>query len=80
MLAPFAKKPLQLTLRGITSDDRDLSVCSLRYNWLHVITHRQVDLIRTVTLPHLQLFGVSEGLELKVNSILLRLHHPHVFP
>ena len=26
MLAPFAKKPLQLTLRGITSDDRDLSV------------------------------------------------------
>ena len=27
MLAPFAKKPLSLTLRGITSDDRDLSVC-----------------------------------------------------
>lgn len=26
MLAPFSKKPLQLTLRGITSDDRDLSV------------------------------------------------------
>ncbi len=26
MLAPFAKKPMQLTLRGITSDDRDLSV------------------------------------------------------
>lgn len=27
MLAPFSKKPLQLTLRGITSDDQDLSVC-----------------------------------------------------
>jgi hypothetical protein len=26
MLAPFAKQPLQLTLRGITTDDRDLSV------------------------------------------------------
>ncbi|THH10790.1 hypothetical protein EW145_g1077 [Phellinidium pouzarii] len=26
MLAPFAKKPLDLTLRGITTDDRDLSV------------------------------------------------------
>ena len=27
----------------------------------------QVDLIRTVTLPHLQLFGISEGLELRVS-------------
>ena len=26
MLAPFSKKPLALTLRGITSDDKDLSV------------------------------------------------------
>ncbi len=25
-----------------------------------------MDLIRTVTLPHLQLFGISEGLELRV--------------
>ena len=30
MLAPFAKKPLHLTLRGITSDDYDLSV---RYSY-----------------------------------------------
>ncbi|KAI0726650.1 18S rRNA biogenesis protein [Fomitopsis betulina] len=52
MLAPFSKKPLQLTLRGITSDDRDLSV----------------DLIRTVTLPQLQLFGVSDGLELRIKK------------
>ena len=41
---------MNLTLRGITTDDKDLSV----------------DLIRTVTLPHLQLFGISEGLELRV--------------
>ena len=52
MLAPFAKKPLHLTLRGITTDDNDLSV----------------DLIRTVTLPHLQLFGISDGLELQIKK------------
>jgi RNA 3'-terminal phosphate cyclase-like protein len=39
-----------LTLRGITTDEKDLSV----------------DLIRTVTLPHLAMFGVEDGLELKV--------------
>ncbi|KAG6376358.1 RNA 3'-terminal phosphate cyclase/enolpyruvate transferase [Boletus reticuloceps] len=52
MLAPFAKIPLQCTLRGITTDDMDLSV----------------DLIRTVTLPHLQLFGISDGLELRIKK------------
>lgn len=52
MLAPFAKSPFQLTLCGITTDDKDLSV----------------DLIRTVTLPHLQLFGVSDGLELRIKK------------
>ncbi|KAB5593592.1 RNA 3'-terminal phosphate cyclase-like protein [Ceratobasidium theobromae] len=51
-LAPFCKKQLRLTLRGITADDRDLSV----------------DLVRTVTLPHLALFGLDTGLELKVRS------------
>ncbi|KZV72938.1 18S rRNA biogenesis protein [Peniophora sp. CONT] len=52
MLAPFAKKSLNLTLRGITTDEKDLSA----------------DLIRTVTLPHLQLFGVSDGLELRIKK------------
>ncbi|KAH9901586.1 18S rRNA biogenesis protein [Cubamyces lactineus] len=52
MLAPFAKKPIQLTLRGITTDEHDLSV----------------DIIRTVTLPHLQLFGISDGLELRIKK------------
>ncbi|KAG6837284.1 hypothetical protein H0H93_011886 [Arthromyces matolae] len=52
MLAPFCKIPLQLTLRGITTDENDLSV----------------DLLRTVTLPHLQLFGISDGLELRIKK------------
>jgi RNA 3'-terminal phosphate cyclase-like protein len=51
-LAPFSKKPLMLTLRGTTTDDKDLGV----------------DLIRTVTLPHLAMFGVDDGLELKVRK------------
>ena len=52
MLAPFAKKPVQLTLRGVTTDGRNLSV----------------DILRTVTLPHLQLFGVSDGVELRIKK------------
>ncbi|KAG6898336.1 hypothetical protein C0992_009011 [Termitomyces sp. T32_za158] len=52
LLAPFCKTPLQLTLRGITTDENDLSV----------------DLLRTVTLPHLQLFGISDGLELRIKK------------
>ncbi|KAF8201525.1 RNA 3'-terminal phosphate cyclase/enolpyruvate transferase [Pholiota molesta] len=52
MLAPFAKKPMNITLKGITTDDHDLSA----------------DILRTVTLPHLQLFGISEGLELRIKK------------
>lgn len=73
MLAPFAKKPLSLTLKGITTDDQDLSVSSVPFlpsrfslNW-----NLQADLLRTVTLPHLQLFGISEGLELRVQKFLV---------
>lgn len=67
MIAPFAKKPLHLTLQGITTDDNDLSVSYL-CNPLagYLISSYKVDIIRTVTLPHLQLFGVSDGLELRV--------------
>lgn len=39
MLAPFSKKPLQLTLRGITSDDRDLSVRSYIGRAPKTVTH-----------------------------------------
>ncbi|RUP43445.1 RNA 3'-terminal phosphate cyclase/enolpyruvate transferase [Jimgerdemannia flammicorona] len=49
-LAPFAKTPLHLTLAGITNDNVDLSV----------------DTLRTVTLPQLKRFGVEDGLELKI--------------
>ncbi|XP_077982043.1 RNA 3'-terminal phosphate cyclase-like protein, partial [Glandiceps talaboti] len=50
-LAPFTKKPIKAILRGVTNDKIDPSV----------------DVIRTVTLPLLKKFGVSdEHLELKV--------------
>ncbi|KAF8581498.1 18S rRNA biogenesis protein [Ramaria rubella] len=52
MLAPFAKRPLQLTLKGVTTNEEDLSV----------------DLIRTVTLPHLHFFGIQDGLELRISQ------------
>ena len=32
MLAPFSKKPLQLTLRGVTTDDSDLSVWTISFH------------------------------------------------
>lgn len=38
MLAPFSKKPLHLTLRGITSDDRDLSVSTTMLLCHHQLT------------------------------------------
>ena len=49
-MAPFCKKPWDITLTGVTGKDGgDMSV----------------DMIRTVTLPHLHLFGLSE-LDLQV--------------
>jgi RNA 3'-terminal phosphate cyclase-like protein len=38
MLAPFAKRPLQLTLRGVTSDEYDLSVSTLSVLSISVIS------------------------------------------
>ncbi|ORY57395.1 RNA 3'-terminal phosphate cyclase/enolpyruvate transferase [Leucosporidium creatinivorum] len=51
-LAPFGKKDLVLTLRGITTDGRDASV----------------DTIRTSGLPHLAMFLDKEGVELKITK------------
>lgn len=67
-LAPFAKKPMHLTLKGITTDEHDLSVRSLIIAlwYLSKCLQYQADILRTVTLPHLQLFGISDGLELRV--------------
>lgn len=55
-LAPFGKKELVLTLRGITTDARDASV----------------DTIRTSGLPHLAMFLEVEGVELKVSRATSR--------
>ncbi|GAA6016668.1 hypothetical protein JCM10207_000142 [Rhodosporidiobolus poonsookiae] len=51
-LAPFGKKDLNLTLRGITTDARDASV----------------DTIRTSGLPHLAMFLDKEGVELRITK------------
>ncbi|KAJ3297440.1 rRNA-processing endoribonuclease [Borealophlyctis nickersoniae] len=51
-LAPFAKLPLSLTLTGVTNDNVDASV----------------DTLRTVILPQLKRFGVEDGLELKITK------------
>ncbi|UZJ57425.1 hypothetical protein CBS101457_006745 [Exobasidium rhododendri] len=57
LLAPFAKKELSLTLRGITTGDQELGV----------------DIIRTVTLPILSLFlpsasSLASSLELRITA------------
>jgi hypothetical protein len=58
---------------GITSEEgRDLSVSSRRSRRnVGDADFRafQVDMIRTVTLPHLHLFGIEDGLELQVSSL-----------
>ena len=53
-IAPFGKKDLALTLRGVTTDGRDASV----------------DTIRTSGLPHLAMFLETDGLELRVRPPL----------
>jgi RNA 3'-terminal phosphate cyclase-like protein len=39
-LAPFAKEPIQLTLTGITNNDRDVSVDVARNSWLPFLSSR----------------------------------------
>lgn len=51
-IAPFGKKELNLTLRGLTTDGRDASV----------------DTIRTSGLPHLAMFLDTEGVELRITK------------
>ena len=51
-LAPFGKSPLGITLRGVTNASGDVGV----------------DVLRTVTLPLMRHFGLSEGLSLQVNK------------
>ncbi|KAJ3039872.1 rRNA-processing endoribonuclease [Rhizophlyctis rosea] len=51
-LAPFAKTPLSLTLTGVTNDNVDVSV----------------DTVRTVLLPQLKRFGIEDNVELKITK------------
>jgi len=51
-VSPFAKAPLDIILNGVTNHPADVSI----------------DLIRTVTLPLLQHFGIEEGLFLKIKT------------
>lgn len=52
-LAPFCKRPLDVSLTGVTGEEgRDMTV----------------DMVRTVTLPHLHLFGITDGLELQIKK------------
>ncbi|CAK4290458.1 unnamed protein product [Aphanomyces euteiches] len=51
-LAPFAKRPLVATLKGITNDDVDISV----------------DNFKAVTLPLMKHFGFDEGVDFKVKK------------
>ena len=55
-LAPFCKAPISINLMGITNEDNCISV----------------DTARTVTLPLLRHFGLTDGLELKVCDSALR--------
>lgn len=57
VLAPFAKKEIALTLRGVTNMDGDLGV----------------DTIRTVTLPHLSLFLPLDTVSTLASSLELRI-------
>ncbi|RKP06755.1 RNA 3'-terminal phosphate cyclase/enolpyruvate transferase [Thamnocephalis sphaerospora] len=51
-LAPFTKTPIHATLTGITSDNQDVSV----------------DTLRTVTLVNLKRWGLDAGIELKITK------------
>jgi len=51
-LAPFGKKPLALTLKGITNDDVDFTI----------------DTLQSIHLPAMGYFGIREGLALELKQ------------
>ena len=53
MLAPFAKKPIEVTLEGVTNNQIDIGI----------------DTIRTVTIPLVAKFGVSASLKIKRRGV-----------
>lgn len=50
VLAPFSKKPIGITLKGMTCDDKDVSI----------------DMIKNANIRVLKYFGVCEGLDFKI--------------
>lgn len=52
ILAPFAKSPISITLKGITNAPSDIGI----------------DVLRTVTIPMLRHFGISESAALQINK------------
>jgi RNA 3'-terminal phosphate cyclase-like protein len=52
VLAPFTKNPIHATLTGITNDNKDISV----------------DTLRTVTLVNMKRWGLDTGVELKITK------------
>ena len=74
MLAPFAKKPLSINLRGVTNNNLDLCVRALLISARVCLcvfvcdelipatpSHLQVDTLKQVTLPLIKRFGVEEA-------------------
>ncbi|KAJ3046887.1 rRNA-processing endoribonuclease [Rhizophlyctis rosea] len=51
-LAPFAKTPMMLTMTGVTNDNVDVSI----------------DTLRTVLLPQLKRYGIEDSIELKISK------------
>lgn len=51
-VSPFGKRQLEITLRGITNDNMDVSA----------------DIFRTVTVPLMKHFGIAQNLELKITA------------
>jgi RNA 3'-terminal phosphate cyclase-like protein len=60
---------MDVIMHGITGEEgRDMTV-SFTILGKAAKADGQVDMIRTVTLPHLHLFGITDGLELQVSFI-----------
>ena len=59
---------------GITGEEgRDMTVSYI--SSIRARAYQKVDMIRTVTLPHLHLFGITDGLELQVSFISVEVSY-----
>ena len=61
---------MDIILNGITGEEgRDMTVSFFHRTVFDQELIKKVDMIRTVTLPHLHLFGITDGQELQVSYI-----------